>query len=103
MTEAALQAAVIELARWAGFLHMHITDSRKSSGVGFPDLVLLHKRTGRLLFAELKSDIGKLSPEQWTWINALREGGTEAFIWRPADLTSGEIRRVLWDEQEAAA
>lgn len=103
MTEAELQANIVDLARWAGYLTMHIRNSRKNSGVGFPDLVLLHQTTGRLLFAELKSDSGKPTPGQWTWLNALWDGGHSAYLWRPADWTSGEIRNVLLQDRAVAA
>lgn len=95
MSEKELQALVIDLARWNGYLHMHITDSRKSAGVGFPDLVLVHQRTGHLLFVELKSATGKLSDGQVAWLDALRAGGHRAVVWRPLDWQSGLIKRDL--------
>ena len=102
MTEKELQAAVIELARWSGWTYMHITDSRKSAAVGFPDLVLLHQTTGRLLFVELKSEKGRLRPEQVVWLGLLGHRH-EALVWRPADLTSGDIEAVLTGEMKRAA
>ncbi len=38
---------------------------------GFPDYVCV--RPPRLIFAEIKSEIGKLSPEQDGWLDDLRE------------------------------
>jgi hypothetical protein len=102
MSERELQSAVIDLARRCGFLYMHITDSRKSAAVGFPDLVLVHKTTGRAIYAELKSAKGRLRPEQHEWINALCRGAHEAVIWRPEDWQSGAIQAALLSERKAA-
>ena len=52
---------------------------------GFPDLVLVHKERRLLLFAELKSEKGKVEPEQQAWLEAL-EAAHAAVVWRPADL-----------------
>ena len=51
---------------------------------GFPDLVLAHP-SGRVIFAELKSDKGKVSPLQSRWLSVL-ELGAVVWVWRPADL-----------------
>lgn len=103
MTERELQAAVIDLAKLGGWLYMHITDSRKSAAVGFPDLVLVHKTTGRAIYAELKSAKGRLRPEQQEWICALTRGAHEAYTWRPEHLQSGAIQAVLLGERSVAA
>lgn len=99
LSEAALQRLVIDTARWAGFVHYHTVDSRKSRP-GFPDLVLVHVASGRLLFVELKSTSGRIRPEQQEWIGhlSLRH---EVHLWRPADWESGLIRDVLTHEPEA--
>lgn len=73
---------------------------------GFPDYVLVHARTGDVVFAELKRDLGirggggsaaghraGLSPEQIEWRDAIRRGPSRYFLWRPAD--EPEIVRVL--------
>jgi hypothetical protein len=103
MSETELQSSIVELAGWCGYLVFHVHDSRKSTGPGFPDLVLVHKRTGRLLFVELKSEKGALSPRQVVWLDALRAGGHLAYEWRPADWTSGRIAAELDKTREAAA
>lgn len=102
MTEAELQACVIDAAKRGGWLYMHITDSRKSAAVGFPDLVLVHPVTGRLLLIELKSQTGKLRPEQEKWLAALYRGGHEAGVWRPDLWRDGSIQRVLLAERAVA-
>jgi len=61
---------------------------------GFPDLMML--RPGReIAFAELKKELGKLSPEQLEWQGLLRTLGYDCFVWRPSDLRTGEIERFL--------
>lgn len=102
MTEAELQAEVIELAKTYGWLHYHTHDSRRSPR-GFPDLVLV--RNGRLVFAELKKESGQQTPQQREWGRMLREVEMETmrhhcdavwvFLWRPSHLLSGQIAAVL--------
>ena len=56
-----------------------------SGDAGFVDLVLVHPTRRGLIFAELKSDRGKVSPNQATWITALGEYA-ECHVWRPKDM-----------------
>ena len=54
------------------------------SPAGFPDIVAA--RLSRLIFAELKSDKGKVTPEQQEWLDLLEgTGKVEVFVWRPTD------------------
>ena len=57
--------AVGELAQLAGWSTYHTYCSRRRVP-GFPDLVLA--RPGELLFIELKTDLGRLTPEQRDWL-----------------------------------
>ncbi|MBM3940449.1 MAG: VRR-NUC domain-containing protein [SAR202 cluster bacterium] len=82
MSEAEFQAVVVELARLEGWLVYHTRDSR-GSAVGFPDLVMVHPTASRVVFAELKSERGKLSMAQMQWMTALLRAGAESYIWRP--------------------
>jgi hypothetical protein len=91
MTEAQLQAAVIELAQMLGYRTYHTHDSRRSTA-GFPDLVMV--RWEHLIFAELKSETGKISPEQAKWLDDLRLVA-DAFLWRPHHWLDGTIEKVL--------
>jgi hypothetical protein len=100
MTEAALQQAVIDLARWCGYLHWHDNDSRRNLR-GFPDLVLIHRTNGRLIFAELKSEKGRIRPEQQVWLETLGIHH-ESYLWRPRHWQDGTIRRVLTAETRRA-
>jgi hypothetical protein len=92
VTERELQSAVIEAATLFRWRHYHTHDSRRSAA-GFPDLVLC--KPPRTLFVELKSEKGRLSPEQTEWLQDLEKAGQEVRIWRPEDWTSGTITREL--------
>ncbi len=82
-TEKNFQAQVLELACLSGWLCFHPFDSRRSAP-GFPDLCLV--RPPLVLFVELKSEGGKLRPEQREWLELLsRCEGVEARLWRPGD------------------
>ena len=81
VTEKAFLAQVLRLARLAGWLCFHPYDSRKSCA-GFPDLTLVRES---LIFAELKSDTGKVTAEQQHWLDRLKAAGAEAHLWRPRD------------------
>jgi len=51
-------------------------------------------RDGRLIFAELKSERGRLTHPQRLWLAALRDcDGAAAYEWRPSSWS--EIERVL--------
>lgn len=101
ISEAQLQVNVIDCATLGGFtLVFHDYDSRRNQR-GLPDLILLHPRTGRLIFVELKSATGKLRPDQQAWLAALRIRH-EAYLWRPADWMSGEIQAILLGRRVAA-
>ena len=67
-TEAQFQDAVIDYARQCGWLTYHPYDSRRSTS-GFPDLTMV--RRGRIVFAELKTEVGKLRTDQRRWIDEL--------------------------------
>ena len=92
ISEANLQASIIELATLYGWLVYHTHDSRRSKE-GFPDLCMV--RGNRLIFAELKSARGKVSDEQKDWLDRLGCTGTEAYVWWPADWLDGSVDRVL--------
>ena len=93
-TEVQFQRAVLDLAAYRGWLVFHDFDSRRNTA-GFPDLVCVHERTGDLVFAELKSDRGRVSQVQQRWLDALLAGGHETHVWRPGDLRNGRIARAL--------
>ena len=83
VTEKQWQAQVMEMAGWLGWSVYHTHDSRRSEA-GFPDLTLV--RGERLLFAELKTEVGRVSGAQERWLSMLRAvPGVEVFVWRPSD------------------
>lgn len=100
-TETTFQDAVIDLAKLYGWKLAHFRPGRTNKGwrtpmqgdTGFPDLVLA--RDSELVFAELKSDTGKLSPEQGAWRVALQSAGAEHRVWRPKDWDAvvGRLKR----------
>lgn len=109
MTEAALLATVRAMAKRLGWLMYH-THNSKHSEAGFPDIVLA--RHGIVIFAELKSQTGRITPEQQKWLDELSETQSQSaqidntpddygtvyypvqvMLWRPSDLP--EIERIL--------
>ena len=96
MLESEYQAQIIELAQFRGWLVAHFRTSRTqradgsvfyqtaiaADGKGFPDLVLVRER---VIFAEIKTDKGRLSDEQKAWRDALLASGAEWYCWKPRD------------------
>ncbi len=93
MSEQALQAAVVQICRLLGIEWYHTYDSRRSKK-GFPDLVLCGSR---LLYRELKTQVGKVTAEQEKWGTRLKCAGQSWDVWRPGDLESGRILRELME------
>jgi hypothetical protein len=88
--EADFLRAVTDLATLAHWLVYHTYDSRRSQA-GFPDLVLV--RGEKLIFAELKTNRGRVRPSQWEWLNALTDiaqgqSRVSIYLWRPRDWDS---------------
>jgi hypothetical protein len=91
-TEKQFQSRVIDFAHLHGWMIGHFRTSMNASGgfqtavgadgKGFPDLTLVHPKYG-ILFRELKTDIGKVSPEQREWGNAILAAGGNFAVWRP--------------------
>lgn len=94
VTEAELQAAVLDLAKLRGWLRYHTYDSRRSEP-GWPDLFLLHPRTGQIVVAELKAANGRVSRAQRQWIDGFAVAGITVHVWRPEHLRGGQIAAAL--------
>ena len=86
-SESEFQDAIIQLAHYCGWLVEHKRPAMRKDGQwrtaiqgdpGGPDLLLA--RGGIVILAELKSDTGKLTPEQGRWHIA-----ANTQIWRPHD------------------
>ena len=113
LSEKDFQDNVIQLAQMLHWRIAHFRPAMTKHGwrtpmigdPGFPDLVLA--KAGRVVFAELKSEKGKLTEDQTDWLSALSgvdwdsayakyQGGvgtTSVFLWRPSDLE--QIQEVL--------
>lgn len=74
LSEAQWQAHVEGLLGWCGYeLLYHTFDSRRSRR-GFPDIVALRMsdRPTVLVVIELKSEAGRVTPEQYAWLHGWR-------------------------------
>jgi len=85
------------LAFSRGWKYYHAPDNKPINGriqkviPGFPDLVLV--KENRLIFAELKKEVGRTTPEQDSWLAALKATGVEVYVWRPSQLP--EVVQIL--------
>ena len=96
MLERDFQRAVIEVAHTFSWKVAHFRTAINArghyqtpvggDGAGWPDLVLAHSGSGRILFRELKSDTGRLAPNQQQWGDRLVACGCDWDVWRPADM-----------------
>lgn len=122
ITEKAFQLQVTGLAQLLGWHWLHVSHSPQVNkgvvsryttpthgtlGKGWPDLVLINEKDKRLLFVELKSELGKVSDEQERVLSILRsldwhhngvaptmDGvSVEVYLWRPSDIET--IERIL--------
>lgn len=105
ISENVFQSEVIKAARIHGWKIAHFRPAMTKhgwvtavagDGAGFPDCVLIREQ--RLIFAELKSDKGKLHPQQKEWLESLKAGQSvvrrnggeyvsyEVYLWRPSDI-----------------
>lgn len=93
MTERQFQDQVIALATLLGWKCHHVRPGITSGGrymthvqghVGFPDLVMAHPKRG-VIFAELKSDNGRVDAAQKDWHVVLSTADAEVHVWRPGD------------------
>jgi hypothetical protein len=88
LREADWTRTVIEAAQLNGWRVGHFRPAQTAKGwrtpmsghVGVPDLLLA--RGGDVLMAELKTDKGRLRPEQVEWLAHL---GGHGCVWRPRD------------------
>jgi len=92
VSERMFQDAVMQLAATCGWDCHHIRPAKygttwKTDGLaGMPDLILIGKRGQGIMWAELKTDKGKLTEVQEARIVQLISNGEEVHIWRPRDL-----------------
>jgi len=82
MTERLFQGRVQQALRVLGYQSYHTYDSRRSTK-GFPDLIALHPGKRRVLAIEVKTETGKVTPEQNEWLNSFAKCGVETWLLRP--------------------
>lgn len=83
LSERQFQQRVVDLAQLRGWRHFHAYNSQRSAP-GWPDLALV--RRGRLVLAELKTETGRVRPEQRLWLDDLAAvPSLEVHLWRPSD------------------
>jgi len=98
ITEAQFQRQIRQLASTFGF-SVYCTWRSIHSPAGYPDLCLA--KPGRLIYAELKSEKGKVSDKQREWLDTLKAAGAEAYVWRPSQFEEAvEILRGKKKVQE---
>lgn len=114
MSEADLQASVIELAHFYGWRVAHFRSVKvtkkdgstywqtpvAADGEGWPDLIMARdargEGAGRVLVIECKTEKGKVEPAQTAWLSLLRlTQRVEVFVWRPTAWLTGEIDALL--------
>ena len=95
-SEDSFEVAVIRLARLYGWCGYHVRYSVASTrgihlarrdghmdGYGWPDWCFVRDR---ILYRELKTNRGRLTPDQKRWAHVLANGGADVRVWRPRDL-----------------
>ena len=107
LSEKQWQAMVMNLCHVYGWRVAHFRPSLNQrgrwqtavsgDGAGFPDLVLAHP-SGDLIFAELKSEKGVLSPEQKLWAEVL---GDRFVLWKPSQFEA--VRERLYKPKKLGA
>jgi hypothetical protein len=105
ISEAEFTRQILQLAALLGWRTLHVRPGRTLSGwktcvqgdgAGFPDVLMIHRVSGKLLVAELKANHGQLSAEQSEWLEQFRAAGVAAYCWRPKDWPL--LERVLRGE-----
>ena len=83
--ESRFQSAVEMWFKGAGWLCYHTWGSIHSVG-GYPDLTCVLPAKGTVIWAELKTEKGRVSDEQNAWLKALSSiENAMVFLWRPSD------------------
>lgn len=93
MTEAEFMQQIIDTARLLKWHVYHTHDSRRSEP-GFPDICLVRDR---VVFLEVKTETGRVSPAQAEWIAAITAAGGTALVVRPSqweEIVAALKRRV---------
>ncbi|MEU1015316.1 VRR-NUC domain-containing protein [Streptomyces venezuelae] len=86
MTEEQFRCHVRKIAALRGWTLTYHTHNSRRSDAGWPDEVYGHPKAKRTIFAEFKSNTGRIRPAQRDWLQHLRACGFETALWRPTDL-----------------
>jgi len=91
ITEKQFESQVKDMANLYGWMYYHTWRSFHSPA-GYPDCTMA--RDGRLVIAELKTETGQPTPEQYFWLLELSKvKSVEVYLWRPSDFE--QIAEVL--------
>ena len=82
LTEKQWQRLVTDTADLFGWMWEHFPQMI-GNPKGFPDLILI--KDGRVIFAELKTQNGKISDDQKDWHARAADNGVRVHVWRPED------------------
>jgi hypothetical protein len=97
MTEAELDAAVVQLCDDLGLVTVHVREPRREGGEwpGFPDRIIFGPARPYVLYRELKVTTGLTGMQKrWRW--RLRDWCHQDYdTWRYADWVSGRIATEL--------
>lgn len=95
ISEREFQRSVISLARMTGWVVDHTPPMRNMGGdiytgglTGKTDLVLFSLNGKGIIYAELKTETGRLSEAQKRFADIIRGNGAEYYLWRPSDMDS---------------
>ncbi len=84
ISERDFERQVKDVAKLFSWLYYH-TFRSQFSPAGFPDCVLV-RGSEPVIYAELKSEGGKLSEPQREWLLSLVRAGERVFVWKPSNL-----------------
>jgi hypothetical protein len=95
ISEESFQRAVVDLAHIFKYKVAYFRKARKkdgdwvtpvgADGKGWLDLVLVNENKHDLIFAELKSENGKMTKEQKDWFTRLGKCHESVYCWKPSD------------------
>ena len=86
--DAHVRKLIADLGLWA-----YHPRTSKGSAAGWPDWVIIGR--GGILFRELKSESGTVTPEQRHVGDLITRAGGNWAVWRPRQLLDGSIGREL--------
>ena len=107
ISEQELEDAICELLDTFGIYYHHDRPARTGRTQGGKQVWKNHFRGpkgnpdftpivgDRLIFAELKSQNGRLTEGQTEWLRRLEHAGAETYVWRPQDWLNGSVVEIL--------